>query len=65
MKKILISITFIGIFIFSLAYTSNAGGCATFRIHCGDGTGTNTIICGDTWGEIEEGAWELAEAFCD
>ncbi|WP_321347846.1 hypothetical protein [uncultured Draconibacterium sp.] len=47
-----------------IAFASTAMTCATIRVNCGDGTGTNGSVCGDTESEWEAEARELADAFC-
>lgn len=54
----------IGVFLFGIAFTSSATICATIRVHCGDGTGTNGLACGDTYDDMMAEARDLANAFC-
>ena len=48
-------------FLLGIAFTSSA----TIRVHCGDGTGTNGLACGETEDEWVTEAQELANAFCE
>lgn len=52
-------------FLLGIAFTSSATICATIRVHCGDGTGTNGLACGETEDEWVTEAQELANAFCE
>lgn len=66
MKKLLMKLVFVGMFIFGFAFASNAVEitCISVTIDCGDGTGTVGLACGATAMEIAEEADALAEAFC-
>jgi|GEM_PF-1773113 len=65
MKKLLKVTLVTGILLMGLGYGVFATICGTFRIHCGDGTGTNTVTCGNTRAEALAEAREVAEAFCN
>jgi hypothetical protein len=65
MKKSLKKSLIIGMFLLGLAYTSSATVCATVRIFCPDGSGTNGLVCADDYEQLNKEIEELFEVMCE
>ncbi|MDQ2179541.1 hypothetical protein [Marinifilum sp. D714] len=62
-KSLLIAICFVSLM--GSTYSANAEThCITVSIDCGNGTGTNTVACGETTAEIVKEAMEVADVVC-
>lgn len=65
MKRIYYYLFVIGILFFGSTKISFAGEtCFTGKVDCGDGTGSLTLICGETDDEIFEEMIEMVDVIC-
>ncbi|HAX95726.1 MAG TPA: hypothetical protein DCY35_04285 [Prolixibacteraceae bacterium] len=48
-----------------ISFSGTAEVCAVVRIHCGDGSGTNALVCGVDYDAMMREAELLMQTLCD
>ncbi|MCF6357010.1 MAG: hypothetical protein L3J54_04310 [Draconibacterium sp.] len=65
MKKLLIKLVFVGMFIFGFAFVSNALICSTIYVECENGNSGAGLACGEDYVEMFLEWVELSDAICN
>ncbi len=63
MKKLLIKLVFVGMFIFGFAFVSNALICSTIYVECENGNSGAGLACGEDYVEMFWNGWNYQMLF--